>query len=50
MIGVKQIYAVYNRSLVTQLSLTKQKFDNRADRDSQLFFAEKWKQQEESGN
>jgi hypothetical protein len=47
-IGVKNIYAVYNRSLVTQLSLTKQKFNNRADKDSQLFFAEKWKVQEES--
>lgn len=47
-IGVKNIYAVYNRSLVTQLSLTKQKFDNRASKDSQLFFAEKWKMQEES--
>lgn len=47
-IGVKNIFAVYNRSLVTQLSLTKQKFDNRAERDSQLFFAEKWKLQEET--
>jgi len=47
-IGVKNIYAVYNRSLVTQLSLTKQKFNNRAEKDSQLFFAEKWKVQEEA--
>jgi hypothetical protein len=47
-IGVKNIYAVYNQALVTQLSLTKQKFDNRASKDSQLFFAEKWKMQEES--
>jgi len=47
LIGVKQIYAIFNRSLVTQLSLTKQKFSHRAQHDSNLFFAEKWKLQED---
>jgi len=46
-IGVKNIFAVFNPSLVTQLALTKEKFDSRAEHDSALFFAEKWKLQED---
>jgi hypothetical protein len=45
-IKVSQIYAVYNPSLVYQMGLTWEKFENRVLTNPQLFYAEKWRTDE----
>jgi hypothetical protein len=45
-IVVSQIFAVYNPSLVYQMGLTWEKFENRVLTNPQMFYAEKWRSDE----
>jgi len=47
-IKVNQIYAVFNPSLVSQMGLTWEKFENRVATNPQLFYAEKWRNDEKA--